>query len=149
MGFKKSDAAVDHDKMKQILRGEIEKHFRPEFLNRLDEVIFFKALTREDLRGIIDIEMSRVTSRLKERGLTLEMTPEAKDFVIDKGYNPDFGARPLRRAIGNLIEDPLAEEVLRGTFTVSTKIVVRVKEDHLFFDAQGESPVEAPEAVKA
>jgi len=149
MGFKKNDAGVSHEKMKDILRTEIEKHFRPEFLNRLDDVIFFKALTRDDLREIVDIEMVRVKGRLRERGLVLVLSNEAKEFLIDKGYNPDFGARPLRRAIEHLIEDPLSEEVLRGTFKDASSIVIRVKEDHLFFDAQGETPAETPETVQA
>jgi ATP-dependent Clp protease ATP-binding subunit ClpC len=148
VGFKKSDAAVNHEKMKTILRSEIEKHFRPEFLNRLDEVIFFRALTRDDLRIIVDIEMVRVKERISERGIALELSNEGKEFLIDKGYNPDFGARPLRRAIENLVEDPLSEEVLRGTFTGAKKVVIRVKEGHLYFDAQGEAPVPA-EVIKA
>ena len=149
LGFKKTDGGVSHEKMKTILRAEIEKHFRPEFLNRLDDVIFFKALTRDDLRLIVDIEMLHVKSRLGERGLALELSDEAKEFLINKGYNPDFGARPLRRAIENLIEDPLSEEVLRGTFASAAGIIVRVKDDHLYFEAQGEKTAQTPEAVNA
>ncbi|MHC4712158.1 MAG: ATP-dependent Clp protease ATP-binding subunit [Planctomycetota bacterium] len=147
LGFKKSDAAMNYEKMKEILRSEIEKHFRPEFLNRLDETIFFKPLTREDLMEIIDIEVRRVRDRLGERGIALELTGEAKEFIIDRGYNPDFGARPLRRAIENLIEDPLSEEILRGAFEGKKRIVVRLKDDHLYFDAEGGEPVVEPAAA--
>jgi len=144
MGFRKADTAMNYDKMREILRSEIEKHFRPEFLNRLDEVIFFKSLTREDLFEIVDIEVGRVKERIAQRGITLELTPDAKGFIIDKGYNPDFGARPLRRAVENLIEDPLSEEILRGSFEGKGHITVRLRDDHLYFDAEGSEPVEAP-----
>jgi len=140
MGFKRTDATVDHDKMKVILRSEIEKHFRPEFLNRLDGVVFFKALTRNDLKEIVDLEMRRVTDRLLQRGVVLELTHEAKEFIIEQGYNPDFGARPLRRAVENLIEDPLSDEILRGSFAGSDRVVIRVKDNHLYFDAVTDTP---------
>ncbi len=144
MGFRKTEASMDYEKMKEILRSEIEKYFRPEFLNRLDEVIFFKSLTREDLVNIVDIEVGHVTERIAQRGITLELTEEAKGFIIDSGYNPDFGARPLRRAVENLIEDPLSEEILRGSFEGKGHIVVRLKDDHLYFDAEGHAPAHAP-----
>ncbi len=108
MGFRKNSDTMDYGKMKEILHSEIEKHFRPEFLNRLDEVIFFKPLDRQDLREIVGIEVGRVTERLQQRGIALELSPEAKEFIIDKGYKPDFGARPLRRAVENFVEDPLS-----------------------------------------
>ena len=143
MGFRKADASMNYDKMREILRSEIEKHFRPEFLNRLDEVIFFKSLTRDDLVEIVDIEIGHVRERIAERGITLELTPDAKGFIIDKGYDPDFGARPLRRAVENLIEDPLSEEILRGSFEGKGSIIVRLRDDHLYFDTEGSEPVEA------
>ena len=107
---------------------EIDKYFRPEFLNRVDDVIVFRPLNREDLKRIIDIELSKVRVRLEDVGLSLELTDEAKDFLIDKGYNPDFGARPLRRAIENFVEDPLSEELLRGEFKGKDTIRVTVRE---------------------
>ena len=90
--------------MKERLKVSIEKYFRPEFLNRLDDVIVFHSLNKENLKQIVDIELSKVRSRLRDRGLELILTDEAKEFLIDKGYNPDYGARPLRRSIENLIE---------------------------------------------
>ncbi|MCD6406125.1 MAG: ATP-dependent Clp protease ATP-binding subunit, partial [Planctomycetes bacterium] len=147
MGFRKSSDTMDYDKMKEILHSEIEKHFRPEFLNRLDEVIFFKPLDRDDLRKIVGIEVGRVTERLQQRGIMLELSPEAKEFIIDKGYKPDFGARPLRRAVENFIEDPLSEEILRGSFKGKDRVVVRLKEDHLYFDAEAREAVEEPAAA--
>jgi ATP-dependent Clp protease ATP-binding subunit ClpC len=110
------DEAGSYEQMKERLKVAIEKYFRPEFLNRLDDVIVFHALSKDDLKKIVDIELSKIRSRMSERGLELVLTEEAKDFLIFKGYNPDYGARPLRRAIENLIENPLSEEILRSAF---------------------------------
>src|SRR3954452_8691555 len=121
------DDAMSYETMKERLKVAIEKYFRPEFLNRLDDVIVFHALNKEDLKRIVDIELSKVRSRLADRGLALVLTDEAKEYVIAKGYNPDYGARPLRRSIENFIEDPLSEEILRGTFKGKDKITVRVE----------------------
>jgi ATP-dependent Clp protease ATP-binding subunit ClpC len=102
--------------MKERLKVAIEKYFRPEFLNRLDDVIVFHALNKEDLKKIVDIELAKIRARMSDRGMELVLSDEAKDFLILKGYNPDYGARPLRRAIENLIENPLSEEILRNAF---------------------------------
>ena len=110
--------------MKERLKVAIEKYFRPEFLNRLDDVIVFHSLNKENLKQIVDIELAKVRGRLADRGLELVLTDEAKEFLIDKGYNPDYGARPLRRAIENMIEDPLSEEILRGAFKGKDTITV-------------------------
>ena len=104
--------------MKEVLQKEVEHHFRPEFLNRVDDTIVFKALTREHLQVIVDYELSKVFKRLIDHGLKLELSERAKEFLIDKGYNPEFGARPLRRAIEHYIEDPLSESVLAGSSEV-------------------------------
>jgi ATP-dependent Clp protease ATP-binding subunit ClpC len=110
------DDAASYETMKERLKVSIERYFRPEFLNRLDDVIVFHSLNRENLKEIVEIELSKVRGRLMDRGLELVLTDEAKEFLIDKGFNPDYGARPLRRAIENYIEDPLSEEILRGSF---------------------------------
>ena len=149
-GFGRRDEEASYERMKAMLQKEIERHFRPEFLNRLDEVIVFKALTREDLRTIVDYELRRVRERLAEHGLTLDLTDEAKEFLIDEGYNPDFGARPLRRAISQHIEDPLSEDILRGLYKGKSRIVVstRTEEDgkrHLYFEGVLD---EAPETAE-
>ncbi len=102
--------------MKERLKVAIEKYFRPEFLNRLDDVIVFHALNKENLKHDRRHRARQGPRPPGDRGLELVLSDEAKDFLIIKGYNPDYGARPLRRAIENLIEDPLAEELLRGTF---------------------------------
>lgn len=104
-----------YEKQCDSVKNELTKQFRPEFINRLDEVIVFHQLSRDNVREITDIELKKVKERFRERGLELEVTPEAKDYVIDEGYHPDYGARPLRRAIEKLVEDPLSEEILRLT----------------------------------
>ena len=131
-GFGKKTPEANYEKMKEMLHKEIEHHFRPEFLNRLDDTIVFQALTREDLQIIVDYELVKVFKRLTEHGLRLELTDQAKEFLIDKGYNPEFGARPLRRAIEHYIEDPLSEAVLRGEFKDKNLIKISVQdEEHL------------------
>ena len=128
-GFGKRDDVQDYEKVKNTLMNEAEKYFRPEFINRLDEIIVFKALDKDNLYDIIEIELSKVRERLESKGIELELDKAAKDFLIDKGFNPDFGARPLRRAIGSFIEDPLAEALLSGEYESGVKISVTHKED--------------------
>ncbi len=128
-GFGKKTVEANYERMKELLNKEIERHFRPEFINRLDDVIVFKGLTKENLQTIIDYELAKVFKRLIEHGLKLELTEAAKEFLINKGYNPEFGARPLRRAIGHYIEDPLSEGMLRGEFKNKNLIKIDVFDD--------------------
>ena len=116
MVFQRPSADASYADMKERVHDRIEKFFRPEFLNRVDDVIIFRHLTNNDLKQVVDLELSKVRERLLERGLKLELTDEAKEFLIKKGSNLDYGARPLRRAIENFIEDPLSEELLKGEF---------------------------------
>jgi ATP-dependent Clp protease ATP-binding subunit ClpC len=151
--FGKRDAQATYEKMKETLKGEMEKSFRPEFLGRLDDIIVFRSLTAVDLKKIVDIELAKVRKRMQEKNLALELTDEAKDFIIEKGSSLEFGARPLRRAIENLLEDPLAEDLLRGTFAGKTHIAVRVGEVNgekkLIFEGSGEvAPAEMATAIK-
>src|SRR4029078_2139114 len=104
-GFRKEDADTSYDGMKERVQERIERVFRPEFLNRLDDTVVFRHLTVEDLKSVIDLELKKVRERLMERGLKLELTDSAKEFLIKKGSNTDFGARPPRRAAGNLCEN--------------------------------------------
>ncbi|MHC4148656.1 MAG: ATP-dependent Clp protease ATP-binding subunit [Planctomycetota bacterium] len=134
-GFGKKSPEASYEKMKDMLTKEVEHHFRPEFLNRVDDTIVFKSLTREDLKTIVDYELAKVFKRLTEHGLVLELSEHAKEFLIDKGYNPEFGARPLRRAIEHYIEDPLSESLLRGRFKENKVIKIDVQdEEHLKFE---------------
>jgi ATP-dependent Clp protease ATP-binding subunit ClpC len=141
-GFGKKDEDSSYEKMKERLKHEIEREFKPEFLGRVDDIIVFRHLTRDDLKRIIDIELGKVRERLFERGHKLVLTDAAKEFLIDKGSDLDFGARPLRRAIESYIEDPLAEELLKGSFEGKNLITVTVAETgdqkHLSFEATTE-----------
>jgi len=152
-GFGKRDEQTTYEKMKEMLHKEVERYFRPEFLNRLDDIIVFKSLTRVDLESIVELELKKVRGRLESQGLSLVLNEDAKEFLIEKGYNPDFGARPLRRAIEQNVEDPISEEILRGSYKGSSKIVVSVRQEetdgevtkHLFFEATGGGEDQRPE----
>ena len=154
LGFQKPDDDASYDGMKDRVGDEIEKVFRPEFLNRVDDVIVFRHLTTEDLKDVIDLELSKVRERLMDRGFCLTLTDDSKAFIIKKGSNLDYGARPLRRAIESYIEDPLSEELLKGEFEGKNNIVVEtVKDDEGkikrlnfssdFIEESGEEPVGA------
>ncbi|GIW75727.1 MAG: ATP-dependent Clp protease ATP-binding protein [Phycisphaerae bacterium] len=135
--------------IKDTVMKEVERFFRPEFIGRLDEVIVFRPLSKEHLKAIIELELSKVTKRLQEHGMRLELTDEAKDFLIEKGTNADFGARPLRRAIEQHIEDPLSEELLRGSFKGKDLIKITVKQEeggekHLYFESFDAKPTDNP-----
>jgi len=149
-GFGKRDEEQSFDNMKKQLLREIEKFFRPEFINRLDETIIFRPLSKENLYNIIDIEVKKVAKRLIEQGIRLELAVDARDFLIDKGYNPDFGARPLRRAIEQFVEDPLSESILRGEYKNIGLIKISLDGEKLKFEtATREEPAPAAGATPA
>ena len=147
LGFSGGGDDANFENMKERVYDEIQKAFRPEFLNRLsDEPIIFRHLEKKDLKLVIDLELKKIRERLKERGYDLVLTADAKEFLIKKGTNLDYGARPLRRALENYIEDPLSEELLQGTFTGKNKIDVDVSRDsdgrmkHLKFEGEFVEP---------
>ena len=154
-GFQKPDGDASYESMKARVMDQIERVFRPEFLNRLDDTIIFRHLNKEDLKKVIDFEMSKVRERLKERGFELILTDEAKEFIIKQGSNLDYGARPLRRAIEQRVEDPLAEELLRGTFEGKNTLLVDVVKDadgkisRLDFKGEARDPVVTVEPAAA
>ena len=127
-GFQKPDDDTGYESMKDRVKEQIEKVFRPEFLNRVDDVIVFRHLTENDLGSVVELELSKVRERLLERGLKLILSEPAKGLLIKRGSNLDFGARPLRRAIENYVEDPLSEELLKGEFQGQDTINVEIKE---------------------
>ena len=129
LGFQRPNDDASYDSMKERVGEEIEKVFRPEFLNRVDDVIVFRHLTVDDLKDVIDLELSKVRERLLDRGYKLTLTEDAKSFLIKKGSNLDYGARPLRRAIENFVEDPLSEELLKGEFEGKDSINVDAYKD--------------------
>jgi len=151
-GFAKKDEATSYEKMKQMLKQEMERNFRPEFLNRVDDIIVFRSLTQADLKNIVDIELAKVAKRLADKGLALVMSDEAKEFLIEKGTSLEFGARPLRRAIEHNLEDPLSEDLLRGAFagkdTITVKVIGEGEERKLMFETTGPLAKE-PELVGA
>jgi ATP-dependent Clp protease ATP-binding subunit ClpC len=126
LGFSVTDeAGVPYEEMKSRIMGELKKVFRPEFLNRIDEVIVFHKLTKEEIKEIIDLMVSRVRTQVAEHELQLDLTESAKELLVDKGWDPTMGARPLRRAIQRYIEDPLADEVLKaGEMTPGSTVSV-------------------------
>jgi ATP-dependent Clp protease ATP-binding subunit ClpC len=151
-----SDEEQSYDEMKKHLMHELQKQFKPEFLGRLDEVVVFRKLTRNELMDIVDIELKKVYDRLLERGLRLVLSDEARGFIIDKGEvddGLDYGARPLRRSVERFIEDPLSEELLRGTFEGKNVINIAVTEvgdqKQLKFDSDFEEPLQEEESDKA
>ncbi len=127
------DALVESQKSDEKLLGIAKKFFKPEFINRVDDIIVFRRLEKEDLIKIVDIELGKLRERLLGRKLDLEVSDEVKNFLIAKGYEPEFGARPLRRAVERYIEDPLAEELLRGTFEKAGKVRVELDRQKVLF----------------
>ena len=153
-GFQKADSDGSYESMKARVMDQIERVFRPEFLNRLDDTIIFRHLEKEDLKRVIDFELAKVRERLMDRGYELVLTDDAKELIIKQGgANLDYGARPLRRAIEQRVEDPLAEEILRGAFEGMNTIVVDGlkgddgKQTQLVFRGEKRTPVEEPEAI--
>ncbi|MFB3907813.1 MAG: ATP-dependent Clp protease ATP-binding subunit [Candidatus Eisenbacteria bacterium] len=134
LGFQKQDAEVTYAQMKSTVMDEVRKVFNPEFLNRIDEIIVFKSLDKPELEKIVEILIDQVRDRLKEREISLTMTPGAINLLLDKGYEPALGARPLRRAIQRLIEDPLAELVMKGKIKSGTDVRVSKRGEELVFE---------------
>jgi ATP-dependent Clp protease ATP-binding subunit ClpC len=122
---------MDYEKMKEKLLEELKKSFRPEFLNRIDGVVVFHALTKEDIRKIVDLMLGQVSKQLSEKGIKLEVTEAAKDFLGEKGYDEVFGARPLRRVIQDMVEDKLSESLLRGKFRAEDTAIVDLEKGEI------------------
>ncbi len=134
IGFiKREDIKASYERMKERLLEELKKTFRPEFLNRVDEAIVFRPLSKEDLGKIVEIMILDVGERLEEKGISLSISKKAKEFLVERGYDPKFGARPLRRTIEEYIENPLSEEVLKGRFGYGSKIKVEAEKGRIIF----------------
>ena len=137
MGFRNNDSEADFENLKKKILGDLDKEFRPEFINRLDRIVAFRSLNRKDMDRIVEIETTTVAKRVLEKGVSLSFDPSALKFLIEKGYNKEMGARPLRRAIERYVEDELSELLLRGKFGVGSNIrVVHTGEasEELHFD---------------
>lgn len=129
LGFTKNDEALSYERMKEKVTESLKEHFRPEFLNRVDEVIVFHELSKGEVTEIVDLMVARVAVQLESQGMGLEVTVDAKHHLADKGYDPELGARPLRRAIQRLVEDPLSERLLLKEFKAGQIVVVDVEDD--------------------
>jgi ATP-dependent Clp protease ATP-binding subunit ClpC len=152
VGFSKTDEAVSYAKMKEKVNDALKQHFRPEFLNRIDETIVFHELTKAEVINIVDLMIKRVTGQLVGLGIGLELTPEAKQVLADKGYDPTLGARPLRRAIQRMIEDPMSERILFKEFTAGETVIVDAEGGEIVFrtvEGFEPPPVELAEAGPA
>ncbi|MEY2466067.1 MAG: ATP-dependent Clp protease ATP-binding subunit ClpC [Verrucomicrobiota bacterium] len=134
MGFSPISDENSYEKMREKILEEAKKTFRPEFLNRLDDIIVFRSLTKPDLIQILELETQKVLQRLKNRNINLQLDEKAKDFLVEKGYDPQYGARPMRRSVERFLEDPLAEEILKGTLHEGEPIQVTSDKDHLIFN---------------
>ncbi|GAB4366730.1 MAG: ATP-dependent Clp protease ATP-binding subunit [Calditrichia bacterium] len=127
IGFSQQEEDSEHNVMKEKITQELKRIFNPEFLNRLDETIFFRKLTKKEVVKIVDLLISEISERLMERNITLEMTEGAKEFIANKGYDPILGARPLKRALQKYVEDPLADEILKEKFSDGSTIKIKMK----------------------
>src|SRR5881275_1098884 len=133
IGFTAASEGMSYEKMREKIMDEAKRAFRPEFLNRLDDVIVFRALNKPDLIQILDLEVKKVMERLKGKNIQLQLDEKAKDFLVEKGYDPIYGARPMRRAVERYLEDPLAEEILKGHLHENDPIQVTMEGDKLVF----------------
>ena len=142
LGFSPITDESSYEKMRERILEEAKKTFRPEFLNRLDDLIVFRSLTKPDLIQILDLEITKVMQRLKARNIVLQLDDKAKDLLVSKGYDPQYGARPMRRAVERSLEDPLAEEILKGAFHEGEPIQVSAENDRLTFSQQAAAAAE-------
>ncbi|MBL8117014.1 MAG: ATP-dependent Clp protease ATP-binding subunit, partial [Anaerolineae bacterium] len=134
-----------YDEMKKGVMDQLRRTFRPEFLNRVDASIIFRALTREEIKQIVDLEIKKVSERLIEHAISLDVTEAAREWLAVKGYDPDFGARPLRRLIQNEVEDAMSDGILGGKFKLGSEIRVNVGEDgELLLEPVEEAAPEEP-----
>ncbi len=133
MGFTAPDDEQDYERMKENLTEEAKKVFRPEFLNRFDDIIVFRSLGKEELTQILELELDKVEKRLAQRNLHFELDESARDLLRDQGYDPSYGARPMRRAVEKHLEDPMAEEIIRGNLREGEMVAVSARDDKLIF----------------
>jgi ATP-dependent Clp protease ATP-binding subunit ClpC len=139
LGFLRAgEGGRDEDESKRDIQKELKKTFRPEFLNRVDEIIIFKDLTTEDMERIVDLQMQEVAERLVEQGLKVKLTEASRSWLAHEGFDPQFGARPLRRALQRYVESPLSIKLLRGDFEKGDLVVVEVGEEGLTFERRPE-----------
>ena len=148
MGFAAAASSFnDAEKMREKVLEEAKRVFKPEFLNRISDIVFFRPLDKTDLVKIVELEVAKFVKRLVERKITLEFTDEAKLLLIDKGYDEKYGARPLRRAVEHYLEDPLAEAILRGDIRENELVKVTLDGEKLAFTQSAPPQEAAPKEV--
>ncbi|MBS33228.1 MAG: NDP-hexose 4-ketoreductase, partial [Verrucomicrobiales bacterium] len=140
MGFTAPDDEQDYERMKENLTEEAKKVFRPEFLNRFDDIVVFRSLGREELTQILDLELAKVEKRLAQRDIHFELDEAARDLLLDKGHDPTYGARPMRRSVEKYLEDPMAEEIIRGDLREGETISISAEDDQLVFTQKKAEP---------
>jgi ATP-dependent Clp protease ATP-binding subunit ClpC len=146
LGFSNQSDEISYETLKEKMLEAAKKTFKPEFLNRLDDLIVFRSLNKTDMSQIVHVEVSKVSDRLKSRSVKIDLSQEAIEFLIDKGYDPVYGARPLRRAVEKYLEDPIAEEILKGKIKTDQIISVGVKEGALTFETKENAPSQEAKA---
>jgi len=156
VGFSRQDEAISYAKMKEKVNDALKVHFRPEFLNRIDETIVFHELSKAEVTVIVDLLIKRTRTQLESQGIGLEITDAAKSVLVDRGYDPTLGARPLRRAIQRLVEDPLSERLLYKQFRAGEIVIVDAEPDPesgkaeiVFRSIEGFEPPVVPELAEA
>jgi ATP-dependent Clp protease ATP-binding subunit ClpC len=142
LGFRKEDSTLEEAGFEQEIRDGLKRTFRPEFLNRIDDIIIFHNLTKEHVKQIVDLQMAEIQERLGERGLAVELTDAARQWLADEGYDPQFGARPLRRTLQKHVESPLSKRLLEGQFQTGDVVVVDVADGAPTFTRKGGYPVD-------
>jgi ATP-dependent Clp protease ATP-binding subunit ClpC len=140
---------TQYNRIRSLLNEELKQYFRPEFLNRLDEIIVFRQLSRDEVKEIAEIMLKEVFNRMEEKGIHLSVTDAFKERLVEEGYNPSYGARPLRRAVMRLLEDSLAEEFLSGRIGEGDSAVVDVNSDKQVVIRKGNTTPALPELAGA
>jgi len=147
LGFSQTGGEAGSDKMKDMIMGEVERHFRPEFINRLDEIVIFNQLTKDDMQRIVENELVKVNDRMQEKGHELIITQPVIEWLIEKSFHEDFGARPLKRGIEKLLEDPLSEQILKGQLGNPYEITAMLDGDDVKFEMVAR-PIEEEEETE-
>ena len=143
VGFGSDDAGHNDQRVQSNINADLRKTFSPEFLNRIDEIITFRALDRDDMKKIVDILLADVSDRLANLEIAFDFTEACKEFLCETGFDPKMGARPLRRAIQKHVEDPLSEKLLRGEIASKSRLVIGVDGNKLSFRSEPNEPVRA------
>jgi len=145
LGFGKGAKESGVDKMRDMIQGEVERHFRPEFINRLDQIVVFNQLGRDDMQRIVENELKKVNLRMKQKGHILETDQSVIDWLIEKSYHEDFGARPLKRGIEKHLEDPLSEQLLKSSMETPYTVKTVIKDGELSFVVTPRPVVDKPD----